>query len=123
MYAYALRIHYYNAMYVCMYVHQNNIFLSCSMLMYEHREPFSNRFDVIDLDPYGSPSIFLDSTVQAVKDGGGFVHSVFAYSHAWIYTVHCGIGFLRCHALHNLEPYVVVVIKFGILFPQVTLLP
>ena len=42
----------------------------CSMLMYEHREPFTNRFDVIDLDPYGSPSIFLDSTVQAVKDGG-----------------------------------------------------
>ena len=26
--------------------------------------------------------------------------------------------FLRCHALHNLEPYVVVVIKFGILFPS-----
>lgn len=42
----------------------------CSMLMYEHREPFTNRFDVIDLDPYGSPSIFLDSTIQAVKDGG-----------------------------------------------------
>ena len=41
-----------------------------SMLMYEHREPFSRRFDVIDLDPYGSPSQFLDSAVQAVKDGG-----------------------------------------------------
>ncbi|KAL6907618.1 hypothetical protein ACP4OV_002657 [Aristida adscensionis] len=27
-------------------------------------------FDVIDLDPYGSPSIFLDSAVQAVADGG-----------------------------------------------------
>ena len=40
------------------------------MLMYEHREPFTNRFDVIDLDPYGSPSIFLDSAIQAVKDGG-----------------------------------------------------
>ena len=42
-----------------------------SMLMYEHREPYPNRFDVIDLDPYGSPSQFLDSTVQAVADGGG----------------------------------------------------
>lgn len=41
-----------------------------SMLMYEHREPVSERFDVIDLDPYGSPSQFLDSTVQSVKDGG-----------------------------------------------------
>ncbi|KAL6649665.1 hypothetical protein ACP70R_013889 [Stipagrostis hirtigluma subsp. patula] len=27
-------------------------------------------FDVVDLDPYGSPSIFLDSAVQAVGDGG-----------------------------------------------------
>ena len=49
----------------------------CSMLMYEHREPFTNRFDVIDLDPYGSPSIFLDSTVQAVKDGGAYHVHVF----------------------------------------------
>ena len=74
---------------VCMYVHQNNIFLSCSMLMYEHREPFSNRFDVIDLDPYGSPSIFLDSTVQAVKDGGGFVHSVLhVHIHGYIQYIH-----------------------------------
>ena len=51
-----------------------------SMLMYEHREPFTNRFDVIDLDPYGSPSIFLDSTVQAVKDGG--IHLHYGYAHA-----------------------------------------
>ncbi|KAI0497661.1 hypothetical protein KFK09_020894 [Dendrobium nobile] len=27
-------------------------------------------FDVVDLDPYGSPSVFLDSAVQAVTDGG-----------------------------------------------------
>ena len=40
-----------------------------SMLMYEHREPYT-RFDVIDLDPYGSPSTFLDAAVQSVKDGG-----------------------------------------------------
>ncbi|XP_020597224.1 probable tRNA (guanine(26)-N(2))-dimethyltransferase 2 [Phalaenopsis equestris] len=27
-------------------------------------------FDVVDLDPYGSPSVFLDSAVQAITDGG-----------------------------------------------------
>ncbi|XP_050228818.1 tRNA (guanine(26)-N(2))-dimethyltransferase 2-like [Mercurialis annua] len=27
-------------------------------------------FDMVDLDPYGSPSIFLDSAVQSVADGG-----------------------------------------------------
>ena len=41
-----------------------------SMLMYECRDPLV-RFDVIDLDPYGSPSVFLDATVQSVRDGGG----------------------------------------------------
>lgn len=41
-----------------------------SMLMYEHRDPVWERFDVIDLDPYGSPSQFLDATVQSVRDGG-----------------------------------------------------
>ncbi|KAL3273071.1 hypothetical protein HHI36_014526 [Cryptolaemus montrouzieri] len=39
-----------------------------TMLMYKHRK--ENRFDVIDLDPYGCPSIFLDSAVQAITDGG-----------------------------------------------------
>ncbi|KAK9508904.1 hypothetical protein O3M35_006345 [Rhynocoris fuscipes] len=29
-----------------------------------------NYFDVVDLDPYGCPSRFLDSAVQVVKDGG-----------------------------------------------------
>ncbi|KAL3702102.1 hypothetical protein R1sor_020124 [Riccia sorocarpa] len=27
-------------------------------------------FDVVDLDPYGSPSVFLDSAVQTIADGG-----------------------------------------------------
>ncbi|MQL69096.1 hypothetical protein Taro_001423 [Colocasia esculenta] len=27
-------------------------------------------YDVVDLDPYGSPSVFLDSAVQSVADGG-----------------------------------------------------
>lgn len=31
---------------------------------------FDKRFHVIDLDPYGSAAIFLNSAVQAVTDGG-----------------------------------------------------
>ncbi|KAL2086869.1 hypothetical protein ACEWY4_017928 [Coilia grayii] len=40
-----------------------------SMVMYEARGR-NQRFDVIDLDPYGSPSPFLDAAVQAVSEGG-----------------------------------------------------
>ena len=45
---------------------------SCSdaaMLMYSSRSR-SDRFDVVDLDPYGSPAQFLDSAVQCVSEGG-----------------------------------------------------
>lgn len=38
-------------------------------LMYNHREP-SKRFDVVDLDPYGSAAPFIDGGVQSVSDGG-----------------------------------------------------
>lgn len=38
-------------------------------LMYAHREE-KKRFDVIDLDPYGSAAMFLDGAVQAVAEGG-----------------------------------------------------
>lgn len=37
--------------------------------MYQHKEP-GTQFDVIDLDPYGSASPFIDAAVQAVADGG-----------------------------------------------------
>jgi tRNA (guanine26-N2/guanine27-N2)-dimethyltransferase len=40
-----------------------------TQVMYNHRQP-SEQFDVIDLDPYGSASIFLDSAVQAIANGG-----------------------------------------------------
>lgn len=40
-----------------------------SMLMYEMRGK-KERYDVIDLDPYGSPAGFLDAAVQAVGEGG-----------------------------------------------------
>ncbi|KAM5238031.1 tRNA (guanine(26)-N(2))-dimethyltransferase [Ctenodactylus gundi] len=39
------------------------------MLMYQHQK-LSERFDIIDLDPYGSPAPFLDAAVQAVSEGG-----------------------------------------------------
>lgn len=42
----------------------------CSMLMYEMRGK-NDRYDVIDLDPYGSPASFLDAAMRSVSDGGG----------------------------------------------------
>ncbi|CAH0490087.1 unnamed protein product [Peronospora farinosa] len=38
-------------------------------VMYNHRQ-HTDQFDVIDLDPYGSASIFLDGAVQSVTNGG-----------------------------------------------------
>ncbi|KAG7274496.1 hypothetical protein CRUP_025689, partial [Coryphaenoides rupestris] len=40
-----------------------------SMLMYEMRGR-KQPYDVIDIDPYGSPASFLDAAVQTVSDGG-----------------------------------------------------
>ncbi|KAE8216119.1 hypothetical protein CF327_g677 [Tilletia walkeri] len=39
------------------------------VLQYLHRDPLK-RFHVVDLDPYGSASSFIDGAVQAVADGG-----------------------------------------------------
>ncbi len=38
-------------------------------LMHSHRHAAS-RYDIVDIDPYGPPTVFLDSAVQCVKDGG-----------------------------------------------------
>eukprot|EP00939_MAST-03C_sp_MAST-3C-sp1_P004826 g4826.t1 len=38
-------------------------------LMHESKNEVAG-FDVVDLDPYGAPGIFLDSAVQAVRHGG-----------------------------------------------------
>lgn len=38
--------------------------------MYSRAFEDGKRFDVIDLDPYGSASIFLDAAIQAVDNGG-----------------------------------------------------
>jgi tRNA (guanine26-N2/guanine27-N2)-dimethyltransferase len=42
------------------------------MVMYEHKSK-DKQFDVIDLDPYGSASPFLDAAVQSVAEGGKHV--------------------------------------------------
>ncbi|KAG6930316.1 tRNA methyltransferase 1 [Chelydra serpentina] len=39
------------------------------MLMYQQKVE-KHPFDIIDLDPYGSPATFLDAAVQAVSEGG-----------------------------------------------------
>jgi tRNA (guanine26-N2/guanine27-N2)-dimethyltransferase len=39
--------------------------------MHQHKQP-EDRFTVVDIDPYGGASIFLDSAVQAVDEGGIF---------------------------------------------------
>lgn len=40
-----------------------------SSFMYSRVSP-SDKFDIVDLDPYGSASVFLDAAVQAISDGG-----------------------------------------------------
>jgi hypothetical protein len=42
---------------------------TCSTLMYQHRGE-RNRVDVVDLDPYGTATPFIDAAVQCVNDGG-----------------------------------------------------
>ncbi|XP_042884533.1 probable tRNA (guanine(26)-N(2))-dimethyltransferase isoform X2 [Penaeus japonicus] len=44
-------------------------FSDASMAMYKSYEQ-GKRFHAIDLDPYGSPHMFLDSAVKSVADGG-----------------------------------------------------
>ncbi|MBM3292236.1 tRNA (guanine(10)-N(2))-dimethyltransferase [Candidatus Bathyarchaeota archaeon] len=43
--------------------------MDANILMNIHSNPM-NRFDYVDIDPYGSPSPFLDSTIRSVKDEG-----------------------------------------------------
>ena len=40
-----------------------------SMIMYQNKS-FKDRFDVVDLDPYGTAAPFFDAAVQSVRDGG-----------------------------------------------------
>ncbi|EDV28256.1 uncharacterized protein TRIADDRAFT_53693 [Trichoplax adhaerens] len=40
------------------------------MMMYDNSNSLDDQFQVVDIDPYGSPAIFLDAAVQSVSDGG-----------------------------------------------------
>jgi tRNA (guanine26-N2/guanine27-N2)-dimethyltransferase len=42
----------------------------CRKLLYEHSFNHDSRFHVIDIDPYGTASMFMDSAVQAIDNGG-----------------------------------------------------
>lgn len=42
----------------------------CGRLLMYQQQTSQQWYDAIDLDPYGCPSRFLDSAVQAVRDGG-----------------------------------------------------
>ena len=42
--------------------------------MYNHRA-LSERFDVVDLDPYGTAAPFIDAAVQSVADNGELRYS------------------------------------------------
>ena len=65
-----------------------------SLMMYSNRK-FADRFDVIDLDPYGSPTQFLDGAVQAVKDGGLLCVTCTDMA------VLCGNAIEKCHASYG----------------------
>jgi hypothetical protein len=59
----------YIYLYIYVYMYIPPFIGDAVMLMHQHKDA-QNRFDVIDLDPYGTASPFLDSAVQAVSDGG-----------------------------------------------------
>ncbi|KAB5523866.1 S-adenosyl-L-methionine-dependent methyltransferase [Coniochaeta sp. 2T2.1] len=49
-----------------------------------HADPAkSNRYDVVDLDPYGSAAPFLDSAIQSVRDDGGLLCVTCTDSGVW----------------------------------------
>ncbi|KNA04005.1 hypothetical protein SOVF_203710 [Spinacia oleracea] len=55
-------------------------------------------FEVVDLDPYGSPSVFLDSAVQSVADGGMLMCT------ATDMAVLCGGNAEVCYSKYNSIP-------------------
>ena len=53
-----------------------------------HRMPSkTNKFDVVDLDPYGSAATFFDAAVQAVRDDGGLL--CITCTDAAVWAGHC----------------------------------
>jgi tRNA (guanine26-N2/guanine27-N2)-dimethyltransferase len=59
-----------------------------STLMNQNRSP-EKRFTVVDIDPYGGASPFLDSAVQAVDEGGLFFPLIYSESKSGLLCVTC----------------------------------
>ncbi|KZZ99569.1 N2,N2-dimethylguanosine tRNA methyltransferase [Moelleriella libera RCEF 2490] len=53
----------------------------------------SNKFDVIDLDPYGTAAPFFDAAVQAVRDDGGLLVVTCTDSAVWAGHSYCEKSF------------------------------
>ena len=85
------------------------------MVMYEARGK-KERFDVIDLDPYGSPSSFLDAAVQAVGEGGTSPPLPPRHKKVSLQTLLCDgqIYFKALAKKHSQSPSV----RFGMVFFQ-----
>ncbi|KLU86146.1 N2,N2-dimethylguanosine tRNA methyltransferase [Magnaporthiopsis poae ATCC 64411] len=49
----------------------------------------SQKYDVIDLDPYGTAATFLDAAVQAVRDDGGLLCVTCTDPGVWAHCEHC----------------------------------
>lgn len=51
---------------------EERVIIDCkdaNLLLTEHAEP-GKRFDYVDVDPFGTPSPFVDSAIRATKNGG-----------------------------------------------------
>lgn len=72
------------------------------MVMYEERGK-KECYDVIDLDPYGSPSSFVDAAVQAVSEGGKSVCLFWTPSLCIIYDLYGLPSFGRFYKAHFLQ--------------------
>lgn len=51
-------------------MHESSVLMTISSYILHKSAHDKNRFHVVDLDPYGSASQFLDAAVQAVEGGG-----------------------------------------------------
>ncbi|MEW5299069.1 MAG: hypothetical protein WDW36_002118 [Sanguina aurantia] len=58
----------------------------------------SQAYDVVDLDPYGTPAMFLDSAVQSVADGGLLMVTATDMANL------CGSNMSACWSLYNSFP-------------------
>ena len=67
------------------------------LYMHQHRGK-NDSFDVIDVDPYGTASIFLDAAVQSVKHGGklNFARSCLGFENLPVHLSFKGLLCVTC---------------------------